>query len=86
MTRPRPATAGFKIITLMPKEDGYPDLDALRAAAGPHTAALHITNPEDTGIYNPLIEEFVKVVHDVGRPLLQRPGQRQRAHGHRPHA
>jgi glycine dehydrogenase subunit 2 len=61
-----PATAGFKIVTLMPKEDGYPDLDALKAVVGPHTAAIHITNPEDTGIYNPLIEEFVKVVHDAG--------------------
>lgn len=61
-----PATAGFKIITLMPKEDGYPDLEALKAVVGPRTAALFITNPEDTGIYNPLIEEFVKVVHDAG--------------------
>jgi glycine dehydrogenase subunit 2 len=25
-----------------------------------------ITNPEDTGIFNPKIEEFVKVVHDAG--------------------
>ena len=61
-----PATAGFKIVTLMPKEDGYPDLEALKAVVGPHTAAIHITNPEDTGIYNPLIEEFVKVVHEAG--------------------
>ena len=25
-----------------------------------------ITNPEDTGIYNPLIDKFVEVVHDAG--------------------
>ena len=61
-----PHTAGFKIVTLMPKEDGYPDLDALKAVVGPHTAAIHITNPEDTGIYNPLIDKFVEVVHDAG--------------------
>ncbi len=61
-----PHTAGFKIVTLMPKEDGYPDLDALKAVVGPHTAAVHITNPEDTGIYNPIIDQFVEVVHDAG--------------------
>ncbi len=61
-----PATAGFKIITLMPDENGYPDLNALKAAVSRHTAAIFITNPEDTGIYNPLIDQFVKIVHDVG--------------------
>jgi len=61
-----PATAGFKVITLMPKEDGYPDLDALRAAVSERTAGIFITNPEDTGIYNPLIDQFVGVVHEVG--------------------
>jgi len=59
-------TAGFKVITLYPDQDGYPDLDALRAAVSERTAALLITNPEDTGIFNPKIEEFVKVVHDAG--------------------
>jgi glycine dehydrogenase subunit 2 len=59
-------TAGFRVITLYPDEDGYPDLDALKAAVSEHTAALMITNPEDTGIFNPRIEEFVRVVHDAG--------------------
>jgi glycine dehydrogenase subunit 2 len=59
-------TAGFKVITLYPDEDGYPDLDALRAAVSERTAGLMITNPEDTGIFNPRIEEFVSVVHDAG--------------------
>jgi len=61
-----PHTVGFKIITLMPKEDGYPDLEAMKSVVGPHTAAIFFTNPEDTGIYNPLIEEFVKVAHEAG--------------------
>jgi glycine dehydrogenase subunit 2 len=30
------------------------------------TAALLITNPEDTGIFNPRIAEFVRVVHEAG--------------------
>jgi glycine dehydrogenase subunit 2 len=59
-------TAGYKVITLYPDEDGYPDLEALKAAVSDRTAALLITNPEDTGIFNPRIEEFVKVVHDAG--------------------
>ena len=61
-----PKTAGYKVITLMPDADGYPDIEALRAAVGPRTAALLITNPEDTGIFNPRIEEFVRLVHGVG--------------------
>ena len=59
-------TAGFKIITLYPDEDGYPELDALKAAVSERTAALMITNPEDTGIYNPKIVDFVRVVHEAG--------------------
>ncbi|WP_306316523.1 MULTISPECIES: aminomethyl-transferring glycine dehydrogenase subunit GcvPB [unclassified Streptomyces] len=59
-------TAGFKVITLHPDADGYPDIEALKAAVGPRTAALMITNPEDTGIYNPRIEEFVRTVHEAG--------------------
>jgi len=59
-------TAGFKVITLYPDEDGYPDLGALKAAVSQRTAGLLITNPEDTGIFNPRIEDFVRVVHEAG--------------------
>jgi glycine dehydrogenase subunit 2 len=59
-------TAGYKIITLYPDQDGYPDLEALKAAVSERTAALLITNPEDTGIFNPRISEFVEVVHQAG--------------------
>jgi glycine cleavage system P protein (glycine dehydrogenase) subunit 2 len=58
--------AGYKVITLYPDADGYPDLEALRAAVSERTAALLITNPEDTGIFNPRIEEWVRVVHEAG--------------------
>ena len=60
------ATAGYKVITLMPGSDGYPDVEALRKAVSPHTAGLMITNPEDTGLYNPHIREIVDAVHAVG--------------------
>ena len=61
-----PKTAGFKVITLYPDEDGYPDLEALKAAVSERTAGLMITNPEDTGIFNPRIAEFVRIVHQAG--------------------
>ena len=59
-------TAGFKVITLYPDAEGYPDLEALQAAVSERTAGLMITNPEDTGIFNPQIQAFVQVVHDAG--------------------
>lgn len=58
--------AGFKVITLYPDPDGYPDLEALKAAVSERTAGLLITNPEDTGIFNPKIAEFTRVVHKAG--------------------
>jgi glycine dehydrogenase subunit 2 len=64
-----PATAnaaGFRVINLMPDEKGYPDFEALKASCSKRTAGLMITNPEDTGIYNPRIKEFVDAVHGVG--------------------
>jgi glycine dehydrogenase subunit 2 len=58
--------AGYKVITIYPDADGYPDLDAYRAVVGPRTAAIMVTNPEDTGIYNPHIREWVDIAHSVG--------------------
>jgi len=58
--------AGYRVITLYPDADGYPDPDALEAAVSDRTAALLITNPEDTGIFNPRIERFVEIVHEAG--------------------
>ena len=59
--------AGYRVVTLHPDPElGRPTLDALRAAVSERTAALLITNPEDTGIFNDEIDEFVRVVHDAG--------------------
>jgi len=58
--------AGYKTINLYPDPDGYPDLEALKVAVSERTAALLITNPEDTGIFNPRIQEFVDTVHQAG--------------------
>ncbi len=61
-----PAVAGFKVITLMPGEMGYADVEALKAALSERTAGLMLTNPEDTGQYNPNIRRFVDLVHEAG--------------------
>lgn len=62
-----PATAGFKIVTLYSNDEtGVPDIEALEAALSERTAAIFITNPEDTGIYNRNIEEIVKMTHEAG--------------------
>ncbi len=60
------ATLGYKGITFYPDENGLPDIEALKAAVSEHTAALMITNPEDTGIYNDRIRQFVDIVHEAG--------------------
>jgi glycine dehydrogenase subunit 2 len=60
------AAAGFKIVTLPLEENGYPSLDALRAAVSERTASLMVGNPDDMGVYNPEIDRWVEVVHDAG--------------------
>ena len=61
-----PATAGYKLVTLYPGPDGLPPMEALDAALSERTAGLMITNPEDTGIFNPQIDEMVERVHAAG--------------------
>lgn len=60
------AVKGYKVITLYQEEDGLVSLEALRQAVSERTAGLLITNPEDTGIFNPKIAEFTKIVHEAG--------------------
>ncbi len=60
------AAAGFKVVTLQLEENGYPALEALKAAVSQRTAALLINNPDDMGIYNPDIKEWIRIVHEAG--------------------
>jgi glycine dehydrogenase subunit 2 len=60
------ATAGFKVVTLPIEENGYPSLEALKAAVSERTAALMLNNPDDMGVYNPEIKEWVRIVHEAG--------------------
>ena len=60
------AAAGFKIVTLMLEENGLPSVEALKAAVSNRTAALLINNPDDMGLYNPEIKDWVRIVHEAG--------------------
>ena len=62
------ATAGYEVITLPLGAAGYPSLDALIAAIGEghDVAALMINNPDDMGVYNPEIGEWVRRVKAAG--------------------
>lgn len=61
-----PAVLGYKIITIPHDGSGLPDLDAMKRAVSKRTAGFFATNPEDTGIFNPKIDEFTKSVHQQG--------------------
>ena len=58
--------SGFDVITLNPGENGYPPTEALKEAVSERTAALMVVNPNDLGIYNPNMDEWVDIVHDAG--------------------
>jgi glycine dehydrogenase subunit 2 len=64
-----PATAvmaGFQVVTIPSDARGNCDLEALRAAVGPDTAGLMITNPNTLGLWDEHIEEIIAAVHEAG--------------------
>jgi glycine dehydrogenase subunit 2 len=46
--------------------DGDTDLEALRAAVGPKTAGIMLTNPSTLGVFERRIEEVARIVHQGG--------------------
>lgn len=58
--------AGFDVITLEPGENGYPETEALEEAVSERTAGLMMVNPNDLGIYNPNVDEWIDIVHEAG--------------------
>jgi glycine dehydrogenase subunit 2 len=46
--------------------DGDIDIEALKAAVGPKTAGIMLTNPSTLGVFERRIEEVAKIVHDAG--------------------
>ena len=64
-----PATAsmaGFRTVNIPSAPDGGVDLDAFRAALGPTTAAVMITNPSTLGLFETRVVELLEMVHAAG--------------------
>ncbi|MEM7220770.1 MAG: aminomethyl-transferring glycine dehydrogenase subunit GcvPB [Pseudomonadota bacterium] len=64
-----PATAvmcGYQVREVKVDDSGDVDIDDLRAAVGPQTAGLMMTNPSTCGVFERRIEEIASVVHDAG--------------------
>ncbi|MFN7097909.1 MAG: aminomethyl-transferring glycine dehydrogenase subunit GcvPB [Gammaproteobacteria bacterium] len=64
-----PATAvmcGFTVKEIPTGKDGDIDLDVLRAAVGPQTAGIMLTNPSTLGVFERNIQEVARIVHDAG--------------------
>jgi glycine dehydrogenase subunit 2 len=64
-----PASAvmcGYKVREIPTGKDGDVDLNALRAAVGPQTAGIMLTNPSTLGVFERQIIEVAKTVHQAG--------------------
>jgi glycine dehydrogenase subunit 2 len=64
-----PATAvmcGYAVREIPTDRDGNVDLEALRAAVGPQTAGLMLTNPSTLGVFEQAIVAIQRIVHDAG--------------------
>jgi glycine dehydrogenase subunit 2 len=64
-----PATAsmaGYRTVTVPSDRRGGVDLAALRAALGPRTAALMLTNPSTLGLFEDQVVEILEAVHAAG--------------------
>ena len=64
-----PATAamcGCTVKEVPCDENGNIDIDALKAAVGPATAAIMLTNPSTLGVFEYKISEVARIVHEAG--------------------
>ncbi len=66
-TNPATATMCGCVVRELPTgDDGDIDFDALKAAVGPKTAGIMLTNPSTLGVFERRIVDVAKVVHDAG--------------------
>ncbi|MDX1592841.1 MAG: aminomethyl-transferring glycine dehydrogenase subunit GcvPB [Gammaproteobacteria bacterium] len=64
-----PASAvmcGYTVREIPTDRHGDVDLEALRAAVGPQTAGIMLTNPSTLGVFERKIEPMARAVHDAG--------------------
>ncbi len=60
------AMCGYEIVNIPSNSEGCVDLEALRAAVGPDTAGLMLTNPNTVGLFDKNILEITRIVHEAG--------------------
>src|SRR3990167_1027093 len=64
-----PATAaqcGYKVREIPTDADGNVNIESLRAAVGPQTAGIMLTNPSTLGVFEQKIQEIAKIMHQAG--------------------
>ncbi len=64
-----PATAvmcGYRIKEIPTNKDGDVDIEALKAAVGPQTAGIMLTNPSTLGVFEKRIKEIADIIHAAG--------------------
>ncbi|MEE9342304.1 MAG: aminomethyl-transferring glycine dehydrogenase subunit GcvPB [Gammaproteobacteria bacterium] len=64
-----PATAtmcGYSVREIPTDKHGDVDVEALKAAVGPQTAGLMLTNPSTLGVFERNIKEISAIVHEAG--------------------
>lgn len=64
-----PASAvqcGYKVREIPTAPDGNVDIEALKAAVGPQTAGIMLTNPSTLGVFEEKIQEIAKIIHQAG--------------------
>jgi len=60
------AMCGYTVREIPTNPDGDVNLDALKAAVGPQTAGIMLTNPSTLGVFERNIKAIAKIVHDAG--------------------
>ena len=66
-TNPATATMCGCVVREIPVDaQGDVDLEALRAAVGPSTAGIMLTNPSTLGVFERHIKEVARIVHEAG--------------------
>jgi glycine dehydrogenase subunit 2 len=64
-----PATAaqcGFIVREIPTDTEGNVDIESLRAAVGPQTAGMMLTNPSTLGVFEQKIQDIAAIVHQAG--------------------
>lgn len=64
-----PASAvqcGYKVREIPTDQDGNVNIEALKAAVGPKTAGIMLTNPSTLGVFEQKIQEIAKIMHQAG--------------------